>query len=144
MSKNYILWLIFINIHFLLIVGWKTGKEELNWKKDRIWREKEMRNRKVFWGFFCISLNIFRIRLAKHFCEASYLICLVFSFLYIELPTFISRKLWGLVTGFGEIELLPINCFMCVWMIFQIRWIAETSKAVQMTKKKIAFAIPFL
>ena len=64
--------------------------------------------------FFSISLNIFRIRLAKHFCEASHLICLVFSFLYIELPTFIGRKLWDLVTGFGEIELLPINCFMCI------------------------------
>ena len=94
LSKNYILWLIFINIHFLLIVGWKTGKEELNWKKDRIWREKETRNRKVFWVFFfSVSLNILRIRLAKHFCEASYLVS------YVEFSRFCTLNCQHLSAG---------------------------------------------
>ena len=51
--------------------------------------------------------------------------------------------MWDLVTGFGEIELLPMQLFYVRLNDFQIRWIAETSKVVQMTKK-IAFVIPFL
>lgn len=31
--------------------------------------------------------------------------------MYIELPTFIGRKLWDLVTRFGERELLPMRLF---------------------------------
>lgn len=65
----YILWIIFINIYFFTVVGWKIGKEELNWKKDKIWREKKMRNKKVFWVIFFILLNIFRFRLVKNFYE---------------------------------------------------------------------------
>lgn len=83
-----------------MIVGWKTGKEELNWKKDKIWREKEMRNRKVFWViFFPISLNIFRIRLANHFCEASDLVSYVWFF---HFRTLNSNIYWQENVGFGH------------------------------------------